>query len=190
MANGERNTSKELTLEDWQSYRRMYRDANTAHRYLETSRRYGVDERRTLERMALWQGVLVDQACAQALEPGHFLLLWPPGVSTETRYGLQAAIRTVHAMMPFTQDERQSLVEPIETVLGQAPTTNRNEVDVTVDDPELLERWHAWLRTDEFGLVQHSRGIAVGPSTVLEEGYKVLAAHLDYILADPMADPM
>lgn len=179
--------AKELSLEDWHSYHTMHRGAKQAHRYIEASRRADADQRRPLERVALWHGVIAERACAEALSPQHFFQLWPPGVSVETRYGLQGAMRMVRAMLPFTAEERRRLAEPLQAFLD--PPWEVESEELTAHEPELVERWHKWLWTDEFGLT-HSQVELLGPSAVLDEGYKELAAHLHDILEDPLSEPM
>ncbi len=187
MTNERWDHAKELAFEDWDSYFKMRYSAKRAHRYLEASWQTDSDQRRPLERMALWHGVLVGRACADALSPGHVLQLWPPGVSVETRYGLQAAMRMVNATLPFTAEERHRLAEPLQAFLGPAGDVESDEL--AAHEPELVERWHKWLWTDEFGL-PHTQGELLGPSAVLDESYKELATHLHEILKDPLSEPM
>lgn len=188
MTNERWDHAKELSPEDWKNYREMRRGAKQAHRYLEASRRTDGDERRTLERVALWHAVIAERACAEALEPGHFLQLWPPGVSVETRYGLQAAMRMVTGLLPFTTEERQRLAEPLKELFLNPPWEVESG-DLADHEPEQVERWHNWLWTDEFGL-PHTHVELLGPSAVLDESYKELATHLHEILKDPLSEPM
>lgn len=187
MANERWDHAKELSLEDWHNYRLMSRGAAQAHRYLEASRRADEHERRPLERVALWHSLIAEQGCTEALSPEHFFQLWPPGVSVETRYGLQAAMRMVQATLPFTDEERQRLAEPLQTFLD--PPWEVESDELATHEPELVEHWHKWLRTDEFGL-PHTQIELLGPSAVLDKSYQQLAAHLNDILADPLSEPM
>ena len=187
MANERWDHAKELSLEDWKSYFKMRRSARRAHCYLEVSRQADEHERRPLERVALWHSVIAERACAEALSPEHFFQLWPPDVSVETRYGLQAAMRMVQATLPFTSEERQRLAEPLQTPLDYGLEVESDEL--AAHEPELVEHWHKWLWTDEFGLT-HSQVELLGPSAVLDKGYQELAAHLHDILNDPLSEPM
>jgi hypothetical protein len=188
MANERWSREKELSLEDWGSYRIMSRAAGQAHHYLEASRRAGDDGRRDLERVALWHAVIAERGCTEALSPQHFFQLWPPGVSVDTRYGLQAAMRMVQAALPFTNEERQRLAEPLEALFLHPPWEVESG-DLAAHEPELVEHWHKWLWADEFGL-SHTHGELLGPSAVLDRGYQELAAHLNDILEDPQSEPL
>jgi hypothetical protein len=187
MANERWNHAKELSLEDWHNYRKMHRGAKQARRYLEASRQADGDERRPLERVALWHSLIAERACAEALSPEHFFQLWPPGVNVETRYGLQAAMRMVQATLPFTDEERHRLAEPLQAFLD--PPWEVESGELAAHEPEMVEHWHKWLWTDEFGL-PHTHIELLGPSAVLDESYRVLAAHLHGILDDPLSEPM
>jgi hypothetical protein len=189
------NSPKELSFEDWQSYRYMHHSAGEAHDHLLTSRDIRVGHLRHhelleplhFERMALWHSVVLDRYCVEALTPSHVLQLWPPGVSPETRYGLQAAIRMIHATLPFTPEEREILATPLAGFLGSYQLAESE--DLATHAPELVNRWHEWLWTDELGIKQ-TQVEALGPSSVFDVSLQALTSHLDEIFSDPMSDPL
>jgi hypothetical protein len=193
MAEWKDNSPKELSFEDWQSYRHMHHSADDAHRYLLTSRDIRLGHRplvepQPFERMALWHSIVLDHYCAEALTTSHILQLWPPGVGAETRYGLQAAIRMIHATLPFTPDEREKVTKPLAASLIVRSQIADSE-ELAAEASELVNRWHEWLWTDELGIKQ-TQIEALGPSAVLDVSLRALTAHLDEIFADPLSDPM
>ena len=188
MRDGQRDVYKELAGDDWFAYRRMERAANITVRHMYASWQRADDHDRHLERMALWGAILLDADCAEALQPGHELRLWPPDISAETRYGLQAGIRMVHAVLPFTTIERDTLNDrPMQSFAAQFPAVESDEL--ASHEPELVERWHQWLWQDEFGRPQTSVE-AIGAAAILMESCRQLFLSLDTILSDPLATPL
>lgn len=186
MQDGKREVSKELALDDWKAYYRIKRHARDTKLNLELNwkqagRNPGVG------RAALWFALVLDIECAEALEPGHKLRLWPPGVSSEIRYGLQAGIRMVHATLPFTAAERAALQEPLHGFRESLPEYETPELPT--HEPELVARWHDWLWQDELGLPQTDTA-RLGASAVLAESCGQLVATIDTIRSDPLAEPL
>jgi len=124
---------------------------------------------RSIERFALYWSLQLDQGCEEALIEGQAV---PSNkvASAETRYEVQAAIRTVHVTLPFMRSERTTLTSP--------KLRNPDFRDESaVPDRELLERWHEWLWKDDLGAPQTSVE-ALGASAVLYEGSQRLVARL------------
>jgi hypothetical protein len=102
-----------------------------------------VRHNRRIERGALWEALLLDAECRRALAPDPLQsLLSPPTGSLDARYELQAGIRVVPHILPFTLDERQRL----------RPTGVRDfrfgTEDIVNREPEVVERWHNWVWMD------------------------------------------
>lgn len=188
MANGKRDVYKELAWDDWEAYSRMRNTAHIAGKYMRESWKRPSNRYRHIERMALWSAVLLDIDCGEALKSGHELRLWPPDVSPQTRYGLQASVRMVHATLPFTAEERQALSEgPLHTFNETYPETESKEL--AAHEPELVERWHEWLWLDELG--QQQRDVTkLGASAILAEGCGQVFVTVHSILSDPLATPL
>jgi hypothetical protein len=55
-------------------------------------------------------------------------------------------------------------------------------------EPELIERWHEWLWTDEMGLPQ-TKVEALGPSLILQEGCVRIERGVHEIFENPLYDP-
>jgi hypothetical protein len=150
--------------------------ASGATHFLDESRRRPKRHNRRIERAALWHTVLLDEDCGKALEPHRASLLLPPSTDTETRYELQAGIRTVHAMLPFTPLERRTLRDE------QAETGNtRFDDEKTIRATVLFERWHEWLWMDEHQ-AQATSADTLGASAVLAEGCLRLSHVLSKLL--------
>jgi hypothetical protein len=140
--------------------------ASGAAHYLHESWTRPKRHNKRIERAALWHTVLLDEDCgkALALEPGRASLLLPPSTDAETRYELQAGIRTVHATVPFIPRERSALRrEAAET--GNA----RFDAPDIIRETALFERWHQWLWMDEHRAPTTTLD-ALGASGVLAEG--------------------
>ncbi len=194
--NGQRDVYKELAWDDWCAYRNMSREANAARGYMRVAWNERNNPDHYLQRMALWHTVMLTNHCAEALEPGHVLRLWPPDVRTDTRYNLQASIRIVDATVPFTGQERQALTDgPLQALLdAHRGGFNDNvlaayEPALADHEPELVERWHKWLWLDELGRPQTDRKV-MGASAVLAYSHERLASALNIILSDPEATPL
>ncbi|HSZ12646.1 MAG TPA: hypothetical protein VK790_01255 [Solirubrobacteraceae bacterium] len=118
---------------------------------------------RRIERAALWHTVALDEDCGKALDLRRSVLLLPGATDTRTRYELQAGIRTVTAIVPFTITERIAL-------RGEELATGNTlfHDESAVQDATLFERWHEWLWMDGHGVPQTSTE-ALGASAVLGE---------------------
>lgn len=194
--NGERDVGKELAWDDWQAYGRMIRSAKAARYHMRGAWRQPSNHDHYAQRMALWNTVVVANDCAEALEPGHPLRLWPPDVRADVRYELQASIRMIDATVPFTASERQALTDgPLQAFLNYYNGTfydealARHEHRLADHEPELVNRWHDWLWQDELDRPQTCVR-AMGASAVLAHSYEQLASSLYIILADPESSPM
>jgi hypothetical protein len=117
-----------------------------------------------IERSALWHAVLLDKDCGQALEPDRKAVLLPPSTAVETRYELQAAVRTVHTTLPFIPLEREVLRREFDET-GNTGFADEDAIRRTT----LFERWHEWLWMDEQRAPITSVE-ALGASAILAEG--------------------
>jgi hypothetical protein len=133
---------------------------------------------RGIERLALWMAVGLHEDCEQALAPRNSTLLLPPSPGVGVRYELQAGIRIVHGIMPFSLSERHTLRHDIE--VGHLPS---DEMGPPID-PALVERWHRWLWMDEQGEPQ-TNVEALGASAVLGEACERLNLAAREILGWP-----
>jgi hypothetical protein len=91
-----------------------------------------------IERAALWYALTLEQECAFALASGQRRLLYPQ-TSRDTRYELQAGMRIVHAVVPYTGQEKTRL---------HGADMSRNFLFEQRGDPaheRLVDRWHVWL---------------------------------------------
>lgn len=135
-----------------------------------------VRHNRRIERGALWGALLLDAECRQALASDPLQsLLSPPTGSLNARYELQAGIRVVTNIMPFTLEERQRLC-PTGVQDYQFETE-----DVTNREPEVVERWHNWVWTDTEREPQTSAR-ALGASALLAEAGNRISDSLYEIL--------
>lgn len=116
-----------------------------------------------IERAALWHSIGLGQLCTKALHPSYVSLLSPPLTDTETKYELEAGIRTVNAVLPFTSLERDALRRE------QRERNTRFDDENAIREVALFERWHEWLWIGERGEPQTSVE-ALGASAILAEG--------------------
>jgi hypothetical protein len=139
---------------------------------------------RAIERKALYFALRLDQNCRSALTNGRAMP--SAGVAgVEARYEIQAAIQTVHVVLPFTLAERDVLTPP--EMLPRPPEEREPplnpqfEDETAVPDRRLLERWHKWLWMDEHGVPQPNVG-ALGASAILGEGCNRLCTSLPEVM--------
>lgn len=162
-----------LPHETYDAYTRMSFFAAGAAEFLNESWKRPKRHNKRIERAALWHTILLDQDCGEALEPAReVLLLLPPPTDVETRYELQAGIRTVHATLPFSVTERYALQRE-ELEIGN---THFDDNDA-IRESALFERWHEWLWMDRHEVPQTSTE-ALGASAMLAEG----CARISHIL--------
>jgi len=117
------------------------------------------------ERAALWYAYALGDSIQTALEWPEFLslrTLWPEATVDE-RYVFQSAIHMIHHNLPFSATEREILA------------SEHNQDDYafhsrTISDhqPELIERWHDWIWSDEEGTPQ-TQVRFMGASALLAE---------------------
>ena len=136
-----------------------------------------VRHNRRIERGALWEALLLDAECRRALAPDPLQsLLSPPTGSLDARYDLQAGIRMIPNLMPFTLDERQRL-RPTGVHDFRFQTD-----DIVNREPEVVERWHNWVWIDTEREPQASAR-ALGASALLAEAGTRISESLRAILA-------
>ncbi|MGA9876801.1 MAG: hypothetical protein WBQ21_13445 [Solirubrobacteraceae bacterium] len=117
------------------------------------------------ERAALWYAYALSQSVQAALEWPQFLSLrelWSEATVGE-RYVFQSAIHMIHRNLPFSATEMEILA------------SEHNQDDYafesrTISDhqPELVERWHGWIWSDEEGTPQ-TQVQFMGASALLAE---------------------
>lgn len=129
---------------------------------------------RTIQRTALQSAISLDEHCQVAIAKGRDL---PSSTvaSVETRYEVQAGIRTVRAILPFTLEERAELRQPeMRYSLGSGD-------EATIPKRALLERWYEWLWTDGRG--EHQTNFEMlGESAILATGCWRLTERLPEVI--------
>jgi hypothetical protein len=164
------------TSDTYNFYSRLHFDAATTQRYLVESWRRTQRHNRAIERAALWCALQLDADCRVAVA-GDVLSALPTEAGVQTRYEVHAGVRTVYATMPLTIAERQALAPDI---LDNPRFTNIS----TMRAPELVERWHEWLWSDDTGTQQTSIE-ALGSSAIYAEGCVRLTGALPTLLGWP-----
>lgn len=117
---------------------------------------------RRIERAALWATLMLDRECGRVLDDKALML--PPWVDLDTRYELQAGVRTVHQIIPFSTPERDAL-----RATDMIRDYEFRSEKVANREPALVERWHRWLWMDEHNAPQ-TNAEALGASAILAEG--------------------
>jgi hypothetical protein len=95
-----------------------------------------------LERLALWHAVRLEASCENALddECGPSVLpLSPSAAAPESRYEVEAAVRMVPQLMPFTHCDLDRLRAPIGVYFEKWGD------EMADREPQLVARWHRWL---------------------------------------------
>jgi hypothetical protein len=118
------------------------------------------------ERRGLWYAFALSKSIVAATTLPTFMSLrdlWPDATVDE-RYVFQSAILTIRGTLPFTADEQAVLA------------SEHNEDDwafesmaITEHQPELVERWHDWIWSDERGYSLAPEAPRMGPSVMLAE---------------------
>lgn len=147
-----------LAFEHYHTYSRLQFNASGASRELIAAQKRPKRHNKPIERLALWHTVLLDAECERVLTSGSRSLLMPRSTDVDFRYELQAGIRTVHAVVPFTAPERLALHRDRGHILD----------DVENFRSPLIDRWHQWLWVNERGEQQTSVE-NLGASAVLLE---------------------
>ncbi|HEY5193097.1 MAG TPA: hypothetical protein VIJ39_04380 [Solirubrobacteraceae bacterium] len=163
-----------LPIDDYNHYSAIGFQAIGTTKYLHESWKRPKRHNKRLERQALSFTIALEERCAMTLAPsGSSLLLLP--ADTTTQYEFQAAVRTVHAIIPFTRSERDVLLSK------QSGNGVLEHPDGTVVEPELVDRWHEWLWMDRDGVPQNSTE-TLGASAILGESAARLSTSLVQIL--------
>jgi hypothetical protein len=135
-----------------------------------------VRHNREIERAALWNALQLEMLCRDVVS-GE--LPPPDGATVGSRYEIQAAARTIIAVLPFTDEERDRLHQQ------RIPSNLMFEDTSNLAHPELFERWHQWLWLDDHGATQ-SDVEALGASAMLAEGSGRLGDALSGVLDHPV----
>lgn len=168
------NFTLPLTLQH--AFSRMQSDATQADRHLREAWRRPVRHNKALERAALWHAVALSQDCVEMLDSPQVVTL-SPKCGVQTRYEIQAGMRTARDVLPFT---------PLEIAAFRPTEMIRNfrfeSLDAEPAPPKhLLDRWHEWVWLDERGVSQR-RVEALGESAILAEACSRLSDGLAEIL--------
>jgi hypothetical protein len=165
---------------------RTYANAGTAD--LEDAWQRPVRHNRKIERMALWNVLETGEHCMRIRDSERHLIR-PALGDVETRYDLEASIRTVPELLPFTESERYKLRTMPDDPRGRNVELLRFHRAMGHEDgpysiehgpPELLDRWHQWLWVKGDLSV---RGESPNPDAqVLSEGCYRLAGSLAILL--------
>ncbi len=158
-------------------------DAAQAHGYLRQSWRRPVRHNLGIERWALWHVLDLNNDCHKAImgwEDWYSRYLMRPPIGELTaRYEVQAGILTVHHVIPFDSAERERLDKPRSVGPGVWHDV------IGEQEPDLIERWHTWLWTDEQGnQVRRDDLDQLGASATLAEACGRLAVSLSPLVDD------
>jgi hypothetical protein len=164
-----------LSEDDYHFYSRLEFDAAGVVRSLFESRKRVHRHNARIERAALWYALALDEECAYALDPTNGRILAPPSADMGTRYELQAGMRVVRAVIPFTQIERSLLGSP------GMHSNFRFENRDAIQEQNLFNRWHEWLWTRDEDVARPPS--ATGESMILGEASARLLAGAQTILA-------
>jgi len=128
------------------------------------------------ERMALRHTLITDERCLQTLKgPLSALPLSPL-----ERYELQATCLVVHHEIPFTHEERRSLIEATGSWNESPDVWDERATD---HHKELLDAWSGWLeRGKTFSIESSKRDIVYSEAVTLEHASNNLATLLGTIL--------
>src|ERR1700759_4612778 len=97
--------SRDERVSELNAYMRMRQAASSTYLAIADSWNRPKRHNRKIERRGLYWAVALNVECAAALENGR-ISPWIETASVETRYEVQAGIRTVHDMFPFAPHER------------------------------------------------------------------------------------
>lgn len=154
-------------MSDYNAYMRLRQAA--AHTYHNVTESWKRPKRhnRKIERAALFWSLQLDDECV-TIANRHIALPRPDTADVATRYEVQAGIRTVRAILPFTSRERATM--PGRTEIWRNPEFEADDpsMGLPLPDHRLVERWHQWLWMDENGKPQTSV-TALGQSAILAE---------------------
>jgi hypothetical protein len=146
-----------LGTEAWFLYNRIGRDAAGTRKGLRQSWQRPVRHNLTIERGALYSALYLDRDAVTVMADDR--LLQPSHVDVQTRHEFAAGVLLVHRLLPFSEDERARLRGPTWML------DDRWVPEAVEREPELVDRWHKWVWTDEHGIVQ--RAASTGASGVL-----------------------
>jgi hypothetical protein len=157
-----------LPADDHGVYIRMAFDAQQVASHLERARKRPVRHNLSIERTALWHTLRLDQDCMRILDPTDRIhLLRPQSDDAKVRYEIEAAIRTIPEVLPFTTHER-------ETLRASKSYNSLRREEVIAEQPALAAQWHKWLWTPQ--------NIPSPLSEVLAEASSCLEGNLGRIL--------
>ncbi len=107
-----------------------------------------VRHNRRIEREILWHTVHLDKDCRDLLEwhKGDSFVT-PPLPDPAKSYDIEAAIRTIPALIPFTQYECEAIrsSEQYRDMYFSADSYENDIPGIGITQPGLLARWHEWL---------------------------------------------
>jgi hypothetical protein len=166
-----------LSEDDRRSYGQMVSTARAVVQELGKAWRHPSRHDQERERAALWNVLGLDQACSQILEEDDKSQLLHPSIgATAMRYDVEAGIHMIPELLPYTQEERQSL--------RSNPAYRSRDFGHGIYDEHLLVfQWHLWI-WERRHMVDEGRFVSV-PSPdgqLLAEGCGRLADSLQHIL--------
>jgi hypothetical protein len=126
--------------------------------------------------MALALALNLDVDCTKGIASPSGDLLRPATADATTRYEIQAGALTVHSVLPFSGDERETLRGGKKYL--SALTWSYPEY---VPETDLVQRWHEWLWTDEQGAKQRDVSM-LGASATLAIACNRLAVNVGRVL--------
>lgn len=136
-----------LSLDEQIALTRLESSGRAAGQMYEAWRR-PVRHNRRIEREVLWHTVHLIKDCRDLLEwhrDDSFVTL--PLPDPAKRYDIEAAIRTIPALIPFTQYECEAIrsSEQYRDRFFSADGYENGVRGIGITQPELLARWHEWL---------------------------------------------
>lgn len=155
-------------------FARLQFEASGTVKYARESWQRPKRHNRRLERAALWYALGLDADCEEALQPYRSELLLPVGTDVSNRYEIQAAVRSIHGVFPYSPVTRD--------LLRKGSSGNPHfEVEDAIARPECFDRWHSWLWMDGHDNPQSSIE-ALGASAILAEACARLSNVLPKLL--------
>lgn len=136
--------SREVLVRGWVAFNSLENRSPDAAKAMQEVWRRPARHNVRIERAALRYTVILDGHCRNLTMHGrHRTFLVPPLSDPAKRYDIEAAVRTIPDLVPFTQDE-------CERIRGSQFYTDGYHTgpqDISNTEPELLARWHEWLWT-------------------------------------------
>lgn len=162
-----------LSAEEQFAYARLEAGPAFAAARMQAAWQRTVRHNRRIEREVLWFTVYIERDCRFLVNrPARGRFLARPLSDATKRYDLEAAIRTIPELIPFTENECQAVRN------SQQPRDlffyadgYENEVEgIALHQPALVARWHQWLWAPKRNKCDHAHPNP--EAEVLAAGYR------------------